>query len=120
MFIICSGKTSDVLSELCMDDLGVPVMGVSLKDLVLTIKNRGSSHFDKVLKVIVTDGALESLVDANEIMNLNQIAQLKGEVLFLNRFSHVTNTKQLSEKIIELPVDEILLSDIKELIGGKE
>lgn len=113
MYIICSGKTSEVLSEFCTEDLNVPVLGVDLNDLILTLKNRGATHFDSVNKVIITDGALESLL---EIDILNNLESLKGDIVFLNRFSNVTNTKVLSEKIKVFPVKEVLLSDIKRII----
>lgn len=113
MYIICSGKTSQVLSDLCVEDLEMPVIGVDLNDLVLTIKNRGSEHFKDVKRLIITDGALNSLMD---IDILNDVSKLESDIYFLNRFSKITKTNLLDKKIKQIPVKEIGLSDIKQII----
>lgn len=113
MFIICAGTTSDTLAKLCSDQsVG---LGVALNDLLLTIKNRGVEHFDTVSKVIVTDGAVDSLL---ELEVLNKLAELKADIYFLNRQHEVTKTGLLNSRINVLNVDKINLEDIKAIIGG--
>lgn len=113
MFIICSGKTSQVLSGLCVEDLELPVIGVDLNDLILTIKNRGTEHFKDVTRIIITDGALDSLMNTDI---LNDVAKIDADIYFLNRFSKITKTNLLDSKIKQIPVKEIGLSYIKQII----
>lgn len=113
MYIICSGKTSQVLANLCVEELDIHVIGVNLNDLILTIKNRGVEHFKDVNKLIVTDGALDTLMD---VTILNELTKLNSEIYFLNRFSNITKTNLLDSDIRQINVKEIGLSDIKQII----
>lgn len=117
MFIISSGRISEDLATLSREYTDKSVLGVCLNDLALTIKNRGVEHFDSVLKIIVTDSALDSLTD---LSILNDIAQLKGDVYFINRESEVTKHKVLPENITEVAVDVLDLEIINSIIltGG--
>lgn len=117
MFIICSGKTSNTLATICKKDLDIPVLGVDLDSLYLTIENRGIDHFKDVKKIIITDGALNSLLEVN---NLNKLEGFSGEIYFLNRYAHVTKNNDLISEIKQINVKEVQLETIKGIILGGE
>lgn len=113
MYILCSGNTSDTLSSLINESSNLKGIGIKLDDFMLTIKNRGYSHFDSVEKIIITDGALDTLMD---VTVLNEIANLKGKVYFINRFTNITNTTLLDDRIKNIDITEITLEDLKQVL----
>lgn len=113
MYILASGTTSKMLSKLITKTINAQGMGVDFNDLLYTLKNNGENYFDEVKTIIITDGALNSLVDISE---LNELSKLKGNVYFVNRFSNITKTNLLNSKITIINVDEIYLDTLLDLV----
>lgn len=118
MWIICGGKNSKTLADMCKERTGIQVQGAEIEDVLLTARRKGKEYFKDVKGFIVLDAGMPSLMD---IQPLNDLADLGSEVHFMNRYSNITNILLLHDTIKVHNVDELYVKHIQTIIfkGGK-
>lgn len=118
MWIICGGKNSKTLAEMCKERTGIAVQGAEIEDVLLTATKKGNDYFKDVKGFIVLDAGMPSLMD---IQPLNDLTDIGAEVHFMNRYAKVTNMGLLHGTINVHNVDELYIKHIQTIIfkGGK-
>lgn len=118
MWILCGGKNSKTIAEMCKNRTDVHVQGENLLDIVKTYRIKGKNHFDKVTGIIVLDSSLDSLLDLGP---LNELVGTEVPIYFINRYSDAVNNDRIHSGIIVREVEEIYIKNLQALIfrGGR-